>query len=60
MEPVTTIEAFRLLQNPDKVQDMLAAYYETLGFHVVKATNSHASEIKPAQAAMLPADKKVY
>ena len=43
MEPVITVEGFKVLQDPEESRSLLGAYYETLGFHVVKATDASAA-----------------
>ena len=35
MEPVITSDGFKVLQNPDQARNLLSAYYEKLGFHVI-------------------------
>ena len=52
MEPVITVEGFKVLQDPEESRNLLGAYYETLGFHVVQATDiSSAVKDKAQQSA---------
>ena len=44
MEPVVTVEGFKLLQNPEEARSLLIAYYETLGFHVAESPTASQNE----------------
>lgn len=49
MEPIVTVEGFKLLQNPEEAWSLLKAYYETQGFHVIDPSapsDKQATEVK--------------
>ena len=35
MEPIVTVEGYKILQNPEEAWRLLKDYYEKLGYHVV-------------------------
>jgi hypothetical protein len=53
MEPVITVEGYKVLQNPEESRRLLSAYYETLGFHV-KAESSSADKMNEVKVAVQP------
>jgi hypothetical protein len=49
MEPVVTTEGFKVVQNPEESRDLLGAYYESQGFHVItrEKNGDYASKQSP-------------
>jgi hypothetical protein len=56
MEPVTTIEGYNVIQSPDKSRSMLGAYYESLGFRVIKLPETKPVEKKSVNTSAQPAE----
>jgi hypothetical protein len=59
MEPVITVEGYKVLQNPEESRSLLSAYYETLGFHIINNPESSAtSKIPEAQSSIQSAQAR--
>ena len=52
MEPVVTTEGFKVVQNPEESRDLLGAYYESQGFHVI--TREKTGDYDAKQSAERP------